>query len=97
MIIDTYTDSEPRANLVGLGSSELRLIVAALDEYKKNLLKTLASVHEDLAKAKPVVSDGLEDEAFCYSELAKIAQMLFDIQYNHGSSTTQSDIKEMLR
>lgn len=95
MIVDTYQSGPPEVTLVGLIPSELQLIVAALGEYQKNLEKTLADVAADIHNGKQVVSDGLEDEMFCYAELAKIAQMLFDIKFNHDPSTVER-IKEML-
>jgi hypothetical protein len=63
---------------------EVRTIYAALQEYKQNLLKTVAESHEanhSVGRA----GIAIEDEQFCYGEVAKVAKLQYELVENHSS------------
>jgi hypothetical protein len=65
--------------LVEVSAEELRTIVYALREYKGNVLSTV----EGLQNIPNKVSEGLEDELFCYDIAAKCAALEFAIRFDH--------------
>jgi hypothetical protein len=86
-------DTVTSVNLLRVNQDELRTIVAGLMEYRKALHGTLEHVarqreegthFEPIAHPGGLVSGGFKDEAFCYGELAKIANVLFAIGYDHS-------------